>query len=422
MDYKIPPPNALAGITVSGTPSSGQTLVATSSTAASWATPSASAPRLLPLLDIPTIVAQAPTLLEEHPARPGVLRAKGRGFGTVANVLSSGLTTWTGVNTSKLTSAAASADSVTLTHNGTDTDQTYGGADTAPRYERSIPRGPLRSGVVFHMAASLPANGGSARAGIFDSNDRCLSMVDFNNSAGTLQFRYLINDTSFAVIGTRTAGELTTGTWIWIEVDEIAEETCISYVHASFASGEPTTGWTIGKIYTINPANDATRTWVETFGVIRNAADTAGSATYSGWRRYQHAATDMPIAVSPPLGGTGYPTTGTPVYFASLDYGSGKGIPDLTQLRLDLAGMVNRLGETGSVLFGCTGSDTSLAACTVPATMEAAAAMDLRDPDDTINTATTKRYWRHWVRFDSSDNLKGCSIHLGGRAGVYAAP
>ena len=385
-----------------------------------------SSPRLLPLLDVVTILASSSsTHFDRAPDGASVVRLKGRPLGTIADAITNVPTTWTLVNPTRLASAVASGDSITLTHVGTSSDILYNATATAGHYKRGqggVPFTPCRHTRIFHLAGTtLTAASSSVAAGIIDSNNRWVVRADLFDSAGTYQFRYIYNDTTSAAIGTRTVGEIATGTWFKLVYDEHTRSIQFYYSHGSYGSGEPSTpsSWTLAISGTAWPN---TGTFSDAFCVERQvAAGAAPVGVVSGWRSFREPSLGVLTGVQDNWNALGYAATSDALLLADLDYGSSGGLPDQASIRLALADAINRYpAESASWTFSLTGSDTSAAACTGATTYQTAAALTLKAPGTDTAVTTAKRYWRLRAIATSASSTQAGSIDLARIPGVYA--
>jgi len=381
---------------------------------------SGGSPRLLPLLDIPTILASSSnTHFDRAPLAGSVVRLKGRTFGTIADAITNPPTTWTLVNSARLTSAAASGDSIVLTHLGSGAaDILYNGVATAAHYKRSLggaPFTPCRHFRVFHLAGTVAGASTSIFAGIIDSNNQWIARADLFNTAGTFNIRAITASTALTTIASRTAGELLTGTWWKLVADEHTRVAQVYYSHGSYASGEPTS-WTLAVSGTAWPA---TGTFLDTYGVERQAAGTGPVGTISGWRSYREPTLSALTGLQDNWNSLGYAATSDAILLADLDYGTAGGLPDQATIRLALADAVNRYpAEAATWTFSFTGSDSASPAAAT--TYQSAAALVLKAPSSDTTVSTAKRYWRLRAIATSTSSIQAGSIDLSRIPGVYA--
>ena len=385
---------------------------------------SGGSPRLLPILDVVTVLASsASTHFDRHPDGGSVVRLKGRPFGTIADAIASVPTTWTLVNSARLTSASASGDSIVLTHLGSGSaDILYNGTATAAHYKRSLggaPFTPCRHVRIFHIAGTVAGASTSIGAGIIDSANQWIARADLFNNAGTFQFRVITASTALSVIGTRTAPEMVTGTWVKVVADEHTRVAQVYYVHGSYAGGEPTSpsSWTLAVSATAWPA---TGTFSDVITVERQVAGTGPVGTFSGWRSFREPTLGALVGLQDNWNSLGYAAATDALLLADLDYGSSGGLPDQATARLMLADAINRYpAESASWTFSFTGSDSASPAAAT--TYQAAAALVLKAPSSDTTVTTAKRYWRLRAIATSASSIQAGSLDLARIPGIYAA-
>lgn len=400
-------------ITVSDTPAAGEVLTATSASTAAWSAPASGTPRLLPISDVPTILAtSAAGHFERHPMLPSVIRAKGLGFGTIADAKANVPTTWTLTNGSGIGSASATNGKLQAVHANSGTDNFYGGTGTAPYYQRSFTRPVgVRFGCVFRFsAADMSASNAGARVG-FATAGTPIAMVYFYN----LQFRTLINSSTQGAIFTfADAAAQAAGVWVNIEIGP-AGDIEISYVQSS-SDTEPTTGWAVALRGTLT---STATTWLEVFTVVREGGAGTPTAEIYGYRTYCDTAPSV-IPAQGALNGTGFAAVSDAVILADIDYGAAGGLPDQATLRLMLADAVNRIpGDTAAWTFSATGSDSANPAAAT--TYQSAAALVLKVPSSDTTLSTAKQYWRVRAICTSAGSVLPGSFDLARFPGVYAA-
>jgi hypothetical protein len=417
------------GIQVTGTPSTGD-VIEWDGTQYVPGTPSSGSPRLLPLRDPAAIVTSSTSgHIEQHPLNSAILRAKPRDFGTIANVISSGIDSWTAADTSKLTSGVASGDTVTLVHNGSTTGSVYNATLTAPRWTRAILKCAGRLIVVFHVAASeISGQFVGIGGGIMSSTGRWMVRGDIFNNGGTIEVRYIVNDTSFGANTNINAGQAATGVWFQLELDMTNLTVTLRYSLASYASGIPTY-WTPGAGGAIGASLTAGTfsglSYVECFNIERTAANTAPQGTISGWRNAFVPHGVLPASFPQVYGSKGFAATSDIVPIFEPPVLATASRPNLTRIKERWAAAAAKLAgypmgaDSGAVTFAIVGSNSSLASFDpsagggTPITFAAAGSLALRSTADaalTDDATANFTYWKAWMVFTSTGSIQPVSF------------
>lgn len=402
---KSTPADALTiqGISISGTPSVNQVPVASSTSSATWSTIATSS-RNLPISDIISILATSSNgHFQRHSLLPSIIQLKGRGFGTIADAKTNVATTWSITNSSGIGSASSTNDKLQLVHANSGTDNFYGGTGTAPYYQRSFTR-PIgtRFGCVFRFsAADMTASNAGARVG-YATAGVPIAMVYFVG----LQFRWLTNSSSQGPIFTfNDNAAIAAGVWVNIEIGS-AGDYVFAYVQSS-SDVEPTTGWAVTKRGTLTTSEV---TWLEVFTVIREGGAGTPTAEIYGYRTYCNNISSL-IPAQGIINSTGFPTTSDSIIIGVFDYGTSKGLPDITNTRLILADSINKLpGDSASWTWSFTGSDSASPAAAT--TYQSAVSLNLKQPNSDTTETVARQYWTLRAICSSTSSIQPGSLDL----------
>ena len=263
-------------------------------------------------------------------------------------------------STTGSTSHTVSGGELTIVHDGSTSDNWFGGTGTAPRMTRTLGTGLFGARLVavwkLRMTAANATND-IARV-VLSKADGYSSLgfdIQYNGSAYAL--RTCIDDGQGAVVSGVNLTTATTGWWVRIETDSWGRY-LLSYATAS--GSEPSdTGWTYAALGTTNHLSSAlSANWVWAACVIR-VSGTGGTGAFTpGSERVTYASPSLACYV--PLGGQGYIastaiTTHLDVYVGAV---SDANINAAVQAALALA--LNRLpGDTATWQVAVTRSATT---------------------------------------------------------------
>jgi hypothetical protein len=257
------------------------------------------------------------------------------------------------------------------------------------------------------------------RAGIIDSGNAWVGCVDFAHVGGILNFRTIVNNTTVANVGTRTAGEASTGTWIKIVVAPASRSVTIYYAHGSYAGGAPTTasGWTLA---TFSAYTNSGTAYYDCLGVSRESAVTPPVGVFSGWITESEPTVDRLPGVVTNLNAIGYAATSDAITLGVWDAGTNTTmLPDITAMRLLLADWENRRpGDAATWTYSLTGSTSAPGAAT---TYQSASTLNLKSPSTDTTLSTAQKCWTLRAICTSSGSTQAGSIDTSVLRGLYAA-
>jgi hypothetical protein len=343
---------------------------------------------------------------------PSVLQLAGRTFGTIANAVTSVPTLFTNAVPARVTSASASSGELTITTDATGSTGYFSGTQTAAHYKTTVAKQTDRRAFVFKVSQGatvattanqywgcyIGRSAGYKDAGLQLSYTGSTYSLTYSSGGGT--------DNS--ILTGLSSAQASAGYWGMFLIDPFFGNIAVYY--ATGGSTPPTTlaGWTPVAIYTSTDLAGAA-SWV-----VACAIGQAGTGAVISAKFIVQPEVNF---VHPPWlrGAQGYAATSNTVSIWHVSSASAVR-PDLAYIRKWIADNANKYsGDAATITWGLVGSDSSLAACTAPATMEAGSSLDLRAPDDSILTddaSGDRLYWKLWVKATSSGSLEPGSVDL----------